>query len=318
MGYWQLFAVVAPIIFMIAIGSGLRHIRWLTQEADASLLKLVVNLLYPSLIFTTCASHPAAKDAAALTIAPLVGFLSILLGFIIAAPVARALVGGMDARARTFIFAAATYNYGYIPVPLMKEFFPEQLGMLFVFNLGVDVAIWTIGIALLSGGRGSEAWKRILNPSVIAMAGGVLANVTGFWPHVPSFVGSTLGILAQCTVPIAMLMIGATLIDEVRSGAGITEWKLGIAACLLRLALLPALFLGAAWILPLAPALKQVLIVQAAMPAAILPIVLAKHYNGDARLALWIVLSTTVLGLFLIPLWIGAGMHLLGFGLGRL
>jgi predicted permease len=45
------------------------------------------------------------------------------------------------------------------------------------------------------------------------------------------------------------------------------------------------------------------------MPAAVFPVVMAKHYGGDPATALRVVLATSLVGLITIPLWIRAGMH---------
>ena len=46
----------------------------------------------------------------------------------------------------------------------------------------------------------------------------------------------------------------------------------------------------------------------AAMPAAVFPIIMARHYGGHAPTALRIVIGTTVIGLLTIPLWIKLGL----------
>jgi malate permease and related proteins len=309
MPYWELFAVVAPVIAMIAVGSGVRASHLLTKEADTTLLRLVVYVLYPALIFSTCATHPGASDLRNLTWAPALGFITIVFGFLVAAAVMRFWPGIPAPKARTFIFTVGIFNYGYIPVPLVKHFFPDELGVLFIFNLGVDVAIWTLGIAILSGGEGRMAWNRLLNPSIVAVIAGLSVNVLGIWKFFPAFISTSLEMLATCCVPLALMMIGASLLDEVRGGDMRSDWRLGVASCILRLGVLPGAFLLAAKLLPLDEGLKKIMIVQASMPAAVLPIVLARHYRGDARTAIWVVVATTALGLFLIPFWIGAGMR---------
>jgi predicted permease len=77
----------------------------------------------------------------------------------------------------------------------------------------------------------------------------------------------------------------------------------------LRLGVLPVLMLALAALLPLPREVKQVLIVQAAMPAGILPIVIAKHYGGQPLTAVQVVLGTTAAGLLVVPLWLQAGLH---------
>ena len=88
--------------------------------------------------------------------------------------------------------------------------------------------------------------------------------------------------------------------------------KITFASCLLRLGVLPLLILCIARWLPCPLELKRVLVVQAAMPAAVFPIVLARHYGGQPLTAVQIVLGTTALGVFVSPLWIGAGRAWLG------
>ena len=48
------------------------------------------------------------------------------------------------------------------------------------------------------------------------------------------------------------------------------------------------------------------------MPAAVVPIVMARHYGGDPALALRIVLSTSVVSLVTTPLWIRFGLKFVG------
>jgi predicted permease len=64
--------------------------------------------------------------------------------------------------------------------------------------------------------------------------------------------------------------------------------------------------------LPCSIELKRVILLQGAMPSAVLPIVLAKHYGGDPRTALQVVIGTSLAGLVTIPLWIDFGGRVIG------
>jgi predicted permease len=55
-----------------------------------------------------------------------------------------------------------------------------------------------------------------------------------------------------------------------------------------------------------------VLVLEAAMPTAVFPVVLAKLYKGDPATAMRAVLSTAVVSLLTIPLWIKFGMKWVG------
>ena len=72
------------------------------------------------------------------------------------------------------------------------------------------------------------------------------------------------------------------------------------------------LFLLAVKFLPMTVELKRVLVLEAAMPTAVFPVVLAKLYKGDPATAMRAVLGTAVVSLVTIPLWIKFGMKFVG------
>jgi predicted permease len=58
--------------------------------------------------------------------------------------------------------------------------------------------------------------------------------------------------------------------------------------------------------------LKRVLVVQAAMPSGMMPLVLARHYGGRPLVAAQIIVGTTLLGVLVIPWWLSWGMAWVG------
>jgi hypothetical protein len=85
-----------------------------------------------------------------------------------------------------------------------------------------------------------------------------------------------------------------------------------LSSVLLRLGLLPVVFLVAARWLPLPLELKQVMVVQAAMPAGIMPLVFARHFGGQPLTAAQVILGTTIVGLLVLPWWIRLGLAWVG------
>jgi predicted permease len=55
-----------------------------------------------------------------------------------------------------------------------------------------------------------------------------------------------------------------------------------------------------------------VLVVQAAMPSGLMPLVLARHYGGQPVVAAQIIVGTTLLGVLAIPLWLYLGLGWVG------
>lgn len=307
-GYWGLLLVIVPVFAMIGIGVVLRRVGWLTTEADASLLKLVVNFLYPCLIFQSVLGNPALRNPANLLLAPVVGFVTMAAGILAALWFGKLLGLSIGHGRRTFAFATGIYNYGYIPIALMGALFGrESLGVLLLHNVGCEAAIWTVGILILSGLSLREGWRKLVNPPVCALILALGLNFVGAQNHLPGVVLKLIDMSAACAIPIGLLLIGANLAEYLARPGMLFEPRVSLGSCALRLGLLPPLFLLLAMVLPAPPELKRVMIVQAAMPAGIMPIVIAKHYGGQPLVAVRVVVATTIVGLLVIPLWLHAG-----------
>lgn len=307
--YWQLLLLILPVFALIGIGAVMRRVRWLNAEADASLLKLVVNFLYPCLILDNVMGNAALREPGNLLFAPMVGFLIIAGGIGLAYYAGRAIGLTQGQGLRTFAFTTGINNYGYIPIPLMAALFgKESLGVLFVHNVGCEGAIWTVGILVLAGLSLREGWRRLANPPVFALIAAVAINTLELGRFIPSTALSVIHLSAECAVPIGLLLIGATLMEYLSRPKELFDARVTLASSVLRLGVFPILFLVLAKLLPCSTTLKHVIIVQAAMPAGILPIVIARHYGGRPLTAVQVVVGTTVLGLFLIPLWLRLGL----------
>ena len=314
-------SITAAVFTVMAVGAAARSLHWLSRETDAGILKLAIRVLMPCFIFQKVVGNDAFDQASNVYLPPLWGYLAVAAGCFIAYFYAHA-AGvrlGFDTRDKVHSFAVCIgiFNYGFIPIPLVEEIFgPRALAVLFVHNVGVELAIWTIGVSLASGGLTRGWWKNVLNPPSVTIVISLLINGFEVDEYVPEFVNQVTGILSTGAIPVMMLLIGATFYDQIFH-AHVKEdpsspWPTYISAVMLRLLLVPILFLLAAMFLPVSLELKQVAAIQAAMPAAVFPMVLTKHYGGDARTALRVVMATTVVGFVTIPLWISTGISWLG------
>jgi len=311
--YWQLLQLILPVFAVMAIGAALRRVGWLNAEADTSLLKLVVYLLYPALIFENVHANAALRAAGNLVWAPLVGFGTIAGGIAVCYYAARVL-GLAGPGRRTFGFTIGIYNYAYITVPLMAALFGrESLGVLFAHNVGVEAATWTVGVLVLAGHSLREGWRQLYSPPVLALVLAVGVNLAGLGGHIPEVVLGVVRTLAACAIPLGLLLSGATMAEHLFTRpAELFAWRTSLGAVALRLGVLSGLFLLLARFGPFSADLKHVILVQATMPAAFLPLVIVKHYGGDSLTAVRGVLATVVASVMLMPLWLHWGLAWLG------
>ena len=307
--YMDLLLLIVPVFALVGLGLAARWLGWLTEEADSSLLRLVVNLLYPALIFRSVLGNAALGDARNVVMPPLVGFVTMAGGILLALWIGRTLGYAAGKGLRTFAFSAGIFNYGYIPIPLTEALFGrENLGVLFVHNVGCEFAIWTVGILVLSGLSLKEGWRKLVSGPVVALLAAGVGNMIGLDRVMPAVVNDVLAMTGACAIPLGLIVIGATLAEYVRKPSQLFSPRVTPFAIGLRLLVFPALILGLAKVLPASEDLKRVMIVQAAMPAGIMPIVIAKHYGGKPLTAVQVVLGTTAVGVLVIPLWLRVGL----------
>ena len=302
-----------PVFAVIGVGVVVRRLHWIEGEAETSLIRLVVNVCYPCLIFESVAGNKAIGEAGNLVLPPLMGFTITFLGIRAGLLVARWIGLHVGTGLRTFALAVGITNYGYLPLPIMEAMWgPESRGVLLVHNVGVEVAIWTVGVLVLSGQSLREGWRKLVSPIVITLVVAVVFNLAGLTAHLPSVLTSTVHALAVCAIPLGLIMTGVNLAQYLHEPRQLFDTKVSVAAMALRLGVLPILILALAKYLPCSIELKRVLVVQAAMPAAVIPIIIAKLYGGHPRTAVQIVLGTTALGVLVIPLWLRAGLAWVG------
>jgi hypothetical protein len=306
-------SAVVPVFCIAIAGMLMRQRKWLTEDADRSLFKVTVNVLMPALIVDSVLHNQALKQVGTVVLAPIVGFIGIAAGMLIALLFARTAALKDRKAVATFVLCAGIYNYGYVPVPLVRALFPpDTLGVLFAHNLGVEIAFWTLGLMALGASGSGNIWRNMLNAPVLAIFVSLALNFLGADKIIPDFILLTAKLLGQCAVPMGLILIGATMADhlhEFRAGWG---WRVIISSCVVRLGIAPILFLVVARYLPCSVELKRVIVVQAAMPAATFPILLARHYGGEPSTALRVVIGTSVASLVTTPLWIRVGLKFVG------
>ena len=324
MDAWVTILIAAGSVYgAMALGAGCRRWGLIKPEGDRTLLRLIVQVGFPCLILHVIVGNPALREGQNVWAPPLAGFVSVCVGYAVGM-----LAGGLMGRAmgledprarRTFAVCVGLFNYGYIPYPLVEQLYrePEEMrrtmGVLVVHNMGVEVAMWSVGVLLMSGTLGRGWWRRVLNPPVLAILGAWGCNLVGLDRRHPALspVFAALELVGQIAIPLGLLLVGASLADQWSPRVLGSGRRTSLAGCVLRLGVLPAMALGAVTVCRGASVeLQRVMVIQAAMPAALFPIVLARLYGGDTLVALRVVLATSLVSTVTTPLWLPLGLSL--------
>ena len=78
--FYTVLSAVLPVFCLAIVGVVLRKVEWLTEEADASLMRVVVNVLTPALILDKVLGNEALRRPENLLLPPVLGFGGVALG----------------------------------------------------------------------------------------------------------------------------------------------------------------------------------------------------------------------------------------------
>ncbi|MEM7145629.1 MAG: AEC family transporter [Verrucomicrobiota bacterium] len=307
--YAQILTAIIPVFLIMATGFTIRRTGFISDKGDSALMKLSINLFLPSLILDKVVGNPLLNSGTIVLWAIGLGFGFVLVAMAICYAFAP-LLGLQEGKGRrTFSITCGITNYGFMALPVMAVVFPgdEVLGVLFLHSLGIELAIWTLGITILSGAKRPQ-WKLLINGPVIAIVLGLSLNASGLHAFVPGVVASVFADFGSCAIPFGLLLVGASIADVLDPKAFHNAARVFFGSCFLRLGLLPLIMLATIYTLNIIPQLKQVVIVQAAMPAAVFPVVLARHYGGHPLTAVQVVIFTTLASALTMPLVISLAL----------
>lgn len=137
------------------------------------------------------------------------------------------------------------------------------------------------------------------NPIIVTAIVGIMLSV--FSIPLPEIVSRTLGIIGNLALPLALLVIGASLSFQMR----MKHLLIVFLACLFKLILLPVLGL---WYYNFADLTRELYLpglILLTSPVATVVFILASEMRGDAKLAVTIISTSTALSAVSIPIWLG-------------
>ncbi|WP_411827567.1 AEC family transporter [Luteolibacter sp. AS25] len=300
---------VLPIYFLIIGGAFLRKIGVLRKDHDEGIMHVIFSVMLPCFILDRTLGADILRDFKVLFTGAGLGFLLIIVGITIGYVTGKFIGLAPGNGRRTFALTAGCQNFGFTAIPVVEILWgASAVAVLFVHNIGVEVAIWSVGVMLMSGERGIR-WRRLVNGPIVAVVIGLVLVSLRVDDNITGPVRSAISMIGIGAFPLAILMTGASIIDLV--GTEKPSWKIISASLVVRIIIAPITILLCAKYIPMAVELRQVLLVQAAMPAAMTPILLAKLYGGRPAIAVQIVVGTTVASIFTLPYIITYGIRFL-------
>ena len=188
--------------------------------------------------------------------------------------------------------------------PLTTVMFGQYgLFLAIIMNIIFTTFMYSIGVVMLLHKKGEKLFTmklmvRMLSVPFLSSIAGLLIFITGF--HFPSFIDSTLQLMAATVSPVAMFIVGINL-----SNSKIKEifTPRNLILCVVSLIVVPFFTLGVDMLLPVSNFVMVIHVFLMAMPSAAIATILCNRYNKNAKLAAEGVASTTFFSLGTLALW---------------
>lgn len=306
MDFSALLNKMAVFVVLMVIGYVMARRGQLDRSFVKAASSLTLNVFMAGTILNSVLSVDLSLSWAELGRIILVVWVMQLLGYLIAYLAARFIPEDPDRRP-VFELLMSMGNSMFIGLPILDSLFgPQAVFYVSLSCIPFNVLLYTYGVWRLQSGRENSRLrlKDILCVPLIA----TLVSLVLFLlrPPVPGAVRGIISALAGATMPMSMLVIGASLgtvslLDAFRNG------KLYVAS-LFRLILIPLLTWAVCSLLTADPVLLVTAVIVSGCPGAVVVTVLSIQYNRDAVFAAEGTLQSTVLSMLTIP----ALVYLLG------
>ncbi len=205
---------------------------------------------------------------------------------------------------RIMSLASVMGNVGFFGLPIVQAVFPgnpEAAAFSCIFCGSMNILAWTVGVFFLTGDRKYISLRAaFLNPTIIAIAVGLVLYFARAKAWMPQVLQGGLGTLSATSTPLCMIILGIRL-STMNMKKMFTEPVPYLAAAG-KLIAFPLI----SWLLvlpfPLQPVFKASILILSATPCASVILNLAEiHHNGQETAADCALLST-LLSIATIPL----------------
>ena len=296
---------ILVILGMILVGFVIGEKGWFDDKSRGLLAKLVTQVALPCYMLYTITQRFTAADL--LKMLPALRFpalsMVILLG--IATGVARIFEVKQDRRG-LFISMFFNSNTIFVGLPINQALFGDaSIPYVLIYYMCNTTFFWTLGTYLIQRDGEGEArfdfktsLKKVFSPPLMGFLLGLVLVMLQI--KLPAFLASDLQYLGNLTTPLSMIFIGLSV-----SHVGVKQLVLGKDQLLIllgRFLVAPLLMATIVYWVPLPSLMKQVFIIQSAMPVMTNAPVVARLYGADSDYAAVMVTETTLATMVVIPI----------------
>ncbi len=293
---------VFPLLGMMAVGYAARALKWVSQKSMREINSCVFRIFLPLSLFFNIIDTEAGVfiDLTAL----IYSFAATLIMFGILFLTMPRLIKERRC-VGVMIQGSARSNYALFGIPLVMMMYPDRDYSIAVLMVATVVPVFniisTIALTAYSDRKYTvrQALKSIVtNPLIITTVVGLLVWQSGI--KIPSLLASPFRKLGGIASPVALFVLGASL----DFGKAQANRKMIVSGVLLKLVIIPLVFLSAAVLIGVRDVSLAALIAVFASPTSISSFPMAQQMGGDGDLAGAQVVFSTAFSIVSVFIWI--------------
>ena len=281
--------VIAPVFIIIATGF---LIQRLALVENRSLSDLILYVFTPCLVFTSIVQSSLGErtwlDVALITVATALVMMSVSWS------IGKAL--HLDQKSLSaFILATSLVNTGNYGLPVnLLAFGQAGLELAVVYFVVSSVVSYTLGVFVASHGTQSlkESLRSVVRlPHIYAVLVAFAVKLLGV--GVPDLIFEPVNLMGQAAIPVMLVVLGMELAQPaLRSNS--TNWALVSLSSAIKLLfpIIPVVLLSS--LIELGGLARDVTLVQACMPTAVLAVIFTVKFKGDSQFVTNVIIAATL------------------------
>ena len=299
-------SAIAVIFIVILVSLVMARRGLITSTQVDGLSSATVYLFLPCLIFSKVVEHFHPASQPVWWALPLAGIAMALVGTGLGALV---FIGQLRSK-HDLLPLAGMQNAGYLVLPVGLALFPDSFDTfavyVFLFILGFNPLLWSLGKVLVSGSNGRPPRLRdLFTPPLVANLIGIGTVLSGLGRVLPGQFLKAIDLVGTAAVPVATVVLGAVLGGiSVRVRDFLADASRTMAVKFLALPLLVVLIVHAVRLHAVNPLLAEFFVIESASAPALGLVLQVRTYGGNERRVGTVMFVSYAVCTLALPTWV--------------
>ena len=276
----NLYGIYLSFFLLFMIGFGVQKIRRYSNEGIQTFTSIILDIFFPIYIIYVLTTNPVVKDLRNLILPVLAGLFVALLAYFLA-PILSKPVLKTESDITANGIMQMIGNYAFLGLPLAESIFgAEGLAYAVMIKIGLELVIFSLGVARLRSDEGKFQIKDILSPVFIATIVGLFLGQ--FEINYPMWMDSILANTGAAVSPLGFIVSGI-----MTANVSFKRFEFGKVAYLsfIKMIVIPLIIFGIGYLLGVDHTLLGIITIYVAMPFGVTPGMFLERYGHDPNLA---------------------------------